>query len=245
MSRETITNHSAASDINEEILSLQKEAFWNEYRSEIYSWFQQNAESLGELYLGALRLIHGPSFLGRVRFVSHAVRDIGNRLPEIISGVRNAHYLPYVNKLDEISKMWEKEGFSLDGSLPISVTKGEKLPSDSIPIPHKVFKKISALIKDHNDGRQRPVDKAKRLFLGPDRELSEISEAIRPVLDQWLSITDWFMRNAHDSGKTDNDVDIREFRRQFDIFEATLGALLRGFFATIGELDEILEEANF
>ena len=245
MSRETITNHSAASDINEEILSLQKEAFWNEYRSEIYSWFQQNAESLGELYLGALRMIHWPSFPGRVRFVSHAVRDIGNRLPEIISGMRDAHNVQYVNKLDEISKVWEKEGFPLDGSLPISVTKGEKLPSDSIPIRHKVFKKISTLIKDHNDGRQRPVDKAKRLFLGPDREPSEISEALRPVIDQWLNITDWFMRKAHDSGKTDNDVDIREFRRQFDIFEATLGALLRGFFATIGELDEILEETNF
>jgi len=81
--------------------------------------------------------------------------------------------------------------------------------------------------------------------LGPDRELSEISEALRPVIDQWLNITDWFMRKAHDSGKADSDVDIREFRRQFDVFEATLGALLRGFFATIGELDEILEETNF
>jgi len=245
MRKETITNHSATPDTSEEIHSFEKEAFWNEYRLEIYSWFKQNAESLGEVYFGALKMIHGPSFPGRVRFISHAVRDIGNRLPEVISGVRNAHNVQYVNKLDEISNMWERAGYPLDGFLPISVTEGEKLPSDSIPIPHKIFRKISALIKDHNDGRQRPVDKAKRLFLGPDRELSEVSEALRPVVDQWLNITDWFMRKAHDSGKTDNDVDIREFRGQFDIFEATLGALLRGFFATIGELDEILEEANF
>ena len=71
-----------------------------------------------------------------------------------------------------------------------------------------------------------------------------MSESLHPVIDQLLQITGWFVGKAHDSGKTDSNVDFKEFRRQFELFETSLGAILRGFFATIGELDEILEEAN-
>ena len=172
------------------------------------------------------------------------MREIRNRLPEIISGIRNTSNVPYVNRLDDIANIWDRQGLPLDGSLPTSVTQYDNIPTDSIPIPRRIFEKMSVLIKEHNDGRIRVVDSAKNLFLGPDRESSVVSESLHPVIDQWLQITGWFVGKAHDSGKTDSNVDFKEFRRQFELFETSLGAILRGFFATIGELDEILEEAN-
>lgn len=49
---------------------------------------------------------------------------------------------------------------------------------------------------------------------------------------------------AHDSGKTDSECKEQEFLAQFELFERTLAALVRGFFITTDELDEILEDAN-
>jgi hypothetical protein len=218
--------------------------YWNNYRAEIYSWFQKDAPSLGELYVSALDMLYVSPLPGWSRFVSHAVREIRNRLPEIISGVRDTSNVQYVNRLDEIASVWDKQGLPLDGSLPTNITQFDNIPTDSIPIPRRIFKKISVLIKEHNDGRIKAVDSAKNLFLGPDREPSVVSESLRPVIDQWLQITGWFVGKAHDSGKTDSNVDFKEFRRQFELFETTLGAILREFFATMSELDEILEEAN-
>lgn len=225
---------------------LETAHYWNEHRAEIYLWFQKDAPSLGELYVGALHMLYEQPLAGWSRFVSHTVREIRNRLPEIISGIRSAGSVQYVNRLDEIAVMWKREGLPLDGSLPTSVTQSNDIPTESIPIPlpHRIFGRISLLINEHDAGRIRSADSAKRLFLGPDREFLEVSDSLRPVINQWLQITGWFMGKAHDSGKTDNSVDIEEFRRQFELFEATLGALLRGFFTTIGELDAILEEAN-
>ena len=224
--------------------TLKSENFWNNNREEIYSWFQKEAPSLGELYAGALTMLYETHLPGWSRFIAHAVREIRNRLPGVISGIEDTGLVQYKNMMDEISRMWEKAGLPLNGSLPISVTKSGKIPTTSKVIPHKILKRVIALIKEHNKGRKKPLDSAKNLFLGPDREISEVHESLRPVIDQWLKITGWFMGKAHDSSKIDSHIDFREFRRQFELFEATLGALLRGFFTTIGELDEILEEAN-
>jgi len=220
------------------------EKFWTEPRREIYSWFQRNAPSLGELYLGSLRIIYIPLFPGRVRFVSHAVREIRNRLPEVISGFRSNPTVQYKNKLDEISKIWKRNGLPIDGSLPQTIAKSEESLSDSIPLPKILYGRISRLVKDHDEARQKPIDAAKRLFSGTTQEDLDLGNNLRPVVDQWLSITKWFVKNAHDSGTVDNDVDQQEFRKNFEIFETTLGALLKGFFATIEDLDEILEDTN-
>jgi hypothetical protein len=225
--------------------SFQVERYFTSHRAELLSWFQRNAPSLGELYWGALRMIYESPFPGRTRFVSYAIREIRNRMPDIISGVKGPPALQYVNKLDEISKAWEKTGFPSDGSLPISFTSSEKLPSSSILVPRRLLQRISALIKEHNDAREKPIDAAKRLFSGITPENLDLGDSLRPVVNQWLTVTEWFVRKVHDSGRVDNDIDAEEFESKFEVFEISLGALLRGFFTTIEELDEILEDANF
>ena len=67
------------------------EASWTPRRVDLRSWLQRNAPSLGELYVGAVLLVFGRPIPGRVRFVAHAVREIRNRLPDVVS--RDPHRL--------------------------------------------------------------------------------------------------------------------------------------------------------
>jgi hypothetical protein len=219
-------------------------AYLTEKRLGILAWFLRNAPSLGELYEGSLKMIYGPVFPGRVRFVSHAVREIRNRLPEVISGFRNKPGLQYKSRLDVISRAWNKNGLPMDGSLPQAITETERNLSDSITLPKIVFREIGKLIKEHNDAREKPIDSAKRLFTGTTEEDVALENNLRPVLDQWLDVTEWFVKKAHDSGQADGSVDPRLLQEKFEIFETTLGAILGSFFSTVEDLDEILEEAN-
>jgi hypothetical protein len=62
------------------------QAYWTHARLELQAWLQRNAASLAELYGGAARLVYDTPLPGRVRFVCHAVREIRNRLPDVLSG---------------------------------------------------------------------------------------------------------------------------------------------------------------
>ncbi len=219
---------------------------WTPARAELRAWLQRNAPSLAELYEGAVRLMYENSLPGQVRFISHAVREIRNRLPDVISGTKGEGQLQYKNRLDDLVKAWRNAGFSLDGSILGSIVSTEPatLPSPDVTLPRHLFLKIVTLIKDHETTRTKPEDAAIRLFEACAPENQQLRDSLRPVVLQWLEVTDWFMRKAHDSGKVDADCDGNEFRRQFELFELALGALVRGFFATVEGLDEILEDAN-
>jgi len=222
----------------------QMEGFWTEARRELKAWFNRNAPSLGELYEGGLRLLFMGDFPGRTRFVAHTVREIRNRLPDVITGVKTGGMVQYKNKLDVISKDWQKAGFPLDGTIPVSVIIEQGFPSVDVPVPRMLFDKIAILIKDHVDARERPEEAAFRLFEGIAPENQELRDTLRPIIRQWLDVTEWFQKKAHDSGAQDNEIDGKEYLRYFELFEATLGALVRGFFNTVEGLDEILEDAN-
>jgi ribosomal protein L25 (general stress protein Ctc) len=217
--------------------------YWNETRRELRAWFERNAPSLGELYEGALRMVFDEKFPGRVRFVSHAVREIRNRLPDVIAGYKSEP-LEYKNRLDEISKLWEKSGLPLDGAIPIKVT-GKELPlTTKVPIPIEVYRKVSKLIRDHIQTREKPKEAAQRLFQAIDPKNKDAEGILRPRIDHWIKITEWFVERAHERGATDDKMGADELKERFEIFEAALSAMLREFFKTEDELDAILEEAN-
>jgi ribosomal protein L25 (general stress protein Ctc) len=217
--------------------------YWNETRRELRAWFERNAPSLGELYEGALRMVFDEKFPGRVRFVSHAVREIRNRLPDVIAGYKSEP-LEYKNRLDEISKLWEKSGLPLDGAIPIKVT-GKELPlTTKVPIPIEVYRKVSKLIRDHIQTREKPKEAAQRLFQAIDPKNKDAEGILRPCIDHWIKITEWFVERAHERGATDDKMGADELKERFEIFEAALSAMLREFFKTEDELDAILEEAN-
>lgn len=219
--------------------------YWTDDRKELRSWFDRNAPSLGELYAGAVYILFSDGFPGRVRFVAHAVREIRNRLPDAIAGPKKSNPLQYVNRLDVIGKKWQQEGFPIDGSQPFKVMADDALPATTdIPIPRSLYSKIALLVREHIQAREKPYEAARRLFQAIDPNNQDAEATLGPRIQQWLECTRWFVKRAHDNGSTDDQVDAQEMQMQFENFEATLFALVRGFFKTLEELDEILEDAN-
>lgn len=215
----------------------------NTLRLELKGWFGRNAPSLGELYEGALHMLYSPRFPGRTRFIAHAAREIANRLPEAITGVKNERF-EWQNKLDRLLKSWDRAGFPIDGSLPEIVTTGSASPSAEFPAPRRFMQELAKLLSEYALSRETNQARARRLFEGVDIRDKGSKEALVPIVTQWLDVTNWFVKVAHDSGRRDIILSINELERHFELFETTLGALTREFFKTIGELDEILENTN-
>ncbi len=106
------------------------------------------------------------------------------------------------------------------------------------------MQEIAVVLSEYAETRETNLEKAKRLFEGVDPQTQASSKAFTPIVTQWLEVTNWFLGVVHDSGKTDARLDTIQLQRHFELFEATLGALTREFFKTIGDLDEILENTN-
>jgi hypothetical protein len=216
-------------------------------RLHLCAWMRRNnAASLAELYEGAVRLLVEAKLPGRVRLISHAVREIRNRLPDVISGTRSTARLDYKSRLDRINKKWQRSGLRLDASLPEGGFEADPgAPrSPNIEVAREVFAEIAGLVKDHEETRTKPLDTAIRLFEACAPENQRIRDTLRPIILQWLRVTDWFMSKAHDSGYVDGDIDETELISQFELFETYLNAMVRGFFTTLDELDAILEDTN-
>jgi len=220
--------------------------YWTPARKELRHWFEINAPSLGELYEGALKMLFSNNFPGRVRFVAHAVREIRNRLPDVVAGQRTGNHLDYVSRIDNLANEWQRHGLPTDGSILIDILPNEISPAGKyVKIHENIYKEVANIVRDHLETREKPYEAAKRLFEAVDPSNKNAEATLRPRITRWRKISEWFMRRAHDSGSTDDLTDIEELRRQFEIFESALVALTGEFFATVEELDEILEEANF
>jgi len=133
-------------------------ACWTSNRNEIRSWLQRNAPSLAELYEGAVILLYEQPLPGRTRYIAHAVREIRNRLPDVIGGPAKKQRLDYTSRIDEIAKLPEAQAL-------ISNHGGKSPPATTtITIDEKLAKKLIRLLQDHHTTRAKPLDAARRLF---------------------------------------------------------------------------------
>jgi hypothetical protein len=70
---------------------------WPRKRRDLLEWLRKTSPSLAEIYEGAVVLLFDRQVPGFSRFVSHAVREIRNRLPGVISGTVSAGRLKSVS----------------------------------------------------------------------------------------------------------------------------------------------------
>jgi hypothetical protein len=207
---------------------------------------------LAELYEGAALLNFEVPLPGHARFVAHAVREIRNRLPFVISGSKTGGNLNYKGRMDQIIERWKGAGFPTDGRIAglLAGSSSAKPKPEEIPMPRGIVGLFAALVADHEETREKPVEAATRLFIGVAPENEKFRDALRPAVAQWLDVTDWFMKKTHDPAtgiSIEVSVDKAELRSRFELFETILLAIVRGFstfFKTTDELDAILEDAN-
>jgi len=208
-------------------------------RLELLAWLRRNAPSLAELYEGAVTmLMTNPP--GHVRLIAHAVREIRNGLPEAVSGPKAGGRLDYTSRVDGILEAWVQAGL-----MPVELTLADlPTPDTTMAVSTTAAKPVLELLRDHQMARERPIEAARRLFVGVAPENQEHADALQPIIQQWLKVTKWFVARAHDNGRCDADCPRDELKRQFGLFEKTLMAVVRGFYTAVSELDEILEDAN-
>jgi hypothetical protein len=207
--------------------------YWTKTRQEIHYWLNLNTSSLANLYEGAVHLIFGIQIPGRLRFISHAVREIRNRLPDSIPKITER--LEYKNEVQNLADIWESNGFGLD-EIPLG--------REEITINSQVFSKIQQLIKKH---KAVPHNNKKRTFLFFELCISENKldqNILDPIVNHYWEITEWFMEQTHDSGKLKLDPDDLKICHQFELFESFLATFSQNFYTTVDKLDEILQEDN-
>ncbi len=218
--------------------------YWPAHRADVRTWLRDNAPSIAELYEGAVYLVFGPPIPGHVRFVAHAVREIRNRLPSIISPPVNGGRLDYPTRLDKITDSWRRNGLLTDTtSVNLGFGTSQGTPSPDITIPRPLFHQIASLLRDHQVARTRTSEAAVGLFQARMPQDQFVLETVLPVVNQWLAVTEWFMGRAHDNGDIDA-VHADQVQAQFELFESFLGALSRSFYDTLEEIDAILADAN-
>jgi hypothetical protein len=218
---------------------------WNPSRVELRDWFRREAPSLGDLYEAAVELLYQQTLPGRIRMIAHAAREIGNRLPDYLSGERVGKRLDYVSRINSIEKNWNNHKQMISPSA--SESSHVSPSSQDISIPIDLYNEIDLLIRNHGVVRQRSLEAAVRLYEGLDPENNmKMGDMLRPVLLQWVEITKWFTGHAHDTGKgiRDGDYDWDEIKGKFELMELSLRSIVGAFFVAVKDLDEILEETN-
>lgn len=226
--------------------SSPSDGYWSEARSGIRAWMANYSESLAELYAGAVEMMYGPEIPGRVRFICHAVREIGNGLPNAVAGAQKRKRLDYASRLDTLNSAWTAQNFELSAQAQGPEHEDLLDSSTETVLPAPIAKDIDVLLRDHREARERPRASANRLFEACAPENRMLRDAYVPMVERWLSIINWFMRKAHDSGEPDRSTDAAEMIDQFDGFEATLCnlAMVRPFFGELDEIDAILDSTN-
>lgn len=218
---------------------------WTADRQELKAWFDRNALTLGELYQGAVEMIHGNQIPGWTWFVCHAVREIRNRLPDAIAGPKAGRNLNYKNRLDAIVKAWSATGLSLDGSTSIAnMAEGPEFPASAdVPLTRELVGQIAELLQDHHDARERPLESATRLFEAVAPENAQLRKTLTPIVQHWIETTNWFVQYVHVRNNGDA-FPCEDLSLKFAAFEGVLKSLVREFFAGIREIDAILQDAN-
>ncbi|MBD3386397.1 hypothetical protein GF407_15915 [candidate division KSB1 bacterium] len=219
--------------------------YFNPTRNELLLWFKKKAPTLGELYHGCLKILYIDCRIpGWVRFVSHGVREIRNRLPHVVAGIEEDSRYNSTPQVNEISNLWEKHSFTFDGSPPVTIQNNDEPEDTSIHISFELYKRISIFIGDHKRVSLKNKEKAIRLFNFMIGEETAI-ESNDPIIHHWWNTTEYFMKYAHESSHfIENSSSRKEFYNKFETFEFVLSGLVKKFYKTTEDLDAILAETN-
>ena len=140
--------------------------------------------------------------MSRMQELVRAVREIRNRLPQEVSGLKSAGRLGYTSRMDELSTLWKREA-GVHGKSPQAGDEQVGSAAPGIVVSKRMAKKIAALVDDHERARARPRDAAMRLFEGVAPRNQKYRDSVRPVVLQWMEVCNWFMERTHESGSRD------------------------------------------
>jgi hypothetical protein len=208
---------------------------WSAKRRELLNWFRENAAPLAEAYEGAVRMLLDERFPVRIHFISHAVRDISDRLPYILDPQKPASHVQYAQHLAKIEPLWR---------LPqATAVDGQMTETDSVAIGSRVALLIDRLVDEHRKRGER-VSHYERLFRYLMRNEPSSVHVNERLAQDFKKVREWFMDLTHLRATSAPSVDESELKAKFGAFEGMLHSFVGDFFTGTAELDEILRQAN-
>ncbi|MDZ7970424.1 MAG: AAA-like domain-containing protein [Nostoc sp. DedSLP03] len=223
------------SSLSSDLDSIAAPSYWTITRNSIYSWLNVNASPLAELYKGIVCLIFEKKIPGQLKFLSHAVSEIRNQLPNYISAENNSITFNYKDELDNLLQIWQNSGFEVEQSYPIN---------HDININSQLFNHIQQILNRHKASNNATKEKTIHFFELCIAENKPVRDTLIPIVEQWWNVTEWFIQRADDSGENEQNHSEQELRNKYEIFESFLGVIAQKFFKTTDEIDKILREAN-
>jgi len=215
-----------------------KQNYLTPQRQELIRWFEDRAPSFVDGYVGAIRLLHMPTFPGRVHFACHVVRDIYRHLPKALgieSLPRPAEIFPKMVK--KLKKLW-------DDNPPNSKLSEDEVNSD-YPVSPEVYLYLEKIIRKSSEiEMQSTVGKhlVIALFRSSDRREDEF---IHPwIIKAFDAEYKFFVARAHLSISVDKIPDNEDLVKHFEAFERAFHSLVGPYFSGKEELDDILQDTN-
>lgn len=202
-------------------------------RQQLLRWFRATAPSLSDAYAGAVLMIEDVAFPGRLSFVAHAVRDILNRLPEVLDPQVQQPQIDYVQSCDRMLAMWPGLG---------QLGQVQQQALEPVLIEYGLAVIIHDLLERHRGSRRRP-SKAELLFRILMRNDPSGGDVNRRLVADLRDTQAWFMRHTH---LRVNPIECSEedLKTWFRSFELMLHSFVGEFYTATEELDSVLDKAN-
>ena len=218
--------------------------YWTEKRAKIYEWMMvNNLPSYADLYKGAVVNLFDQT-PGYVRFVAHAVRDIGNGMAAHKLG-RQRKQVDYVNMVGRLATQWKASGLPKGTETLMPSEDIIAVSADgSLYLSKEVVGHIQQLLREHEEGRRRSEETAFLFFLAFLPNSTQRNTLPQAYIDMWQGIQKWFVANCHENGKMPSKEVKGQIQAKFEQLEEILCSVANRYTNTIKTVNEILDRAN-
>jgi hypothetical protein len=236
---------------------------WTPRRQQVHDRLAGKAPPLAGLYASAVFLLHHPAWPGRHYLLGHAVREIGQRLPDFLDPRRRPR-AEMDAALQAFAAVWSGAGLPITETEPpasstslqegddstLAAPSGPSTP-ESLVLPTDVAQAASKLVGAHQQGSTNNFRKAASIILAspvPDRMATAEEASPGDTRDAtvllWTRTVDWFVDFTHVSATRKVLPPEEELARRFDIVENIIEAILAPWYEVLDDLDDALAAAN-
>jgi hypothetical protein len=211
-------------------------------QKQVFFWLNDTLKMPGfaEVYSGAVHFLNTkPS--GYITFVSHAGRDLMNRLAADWLNVESGGWVDYRKLVREIHRHWESD---LNNVQSLEKPKGPVEKETVIKVPVDACLAVEDLLRQHKQGNER-ADRQDLCFFQAFLDYHNIDMTPKNFLSEWKQARAFFLSKTHLSSTRVDDADAAvKLEEHFRFLDGMLLVAAKSEYERIKELDEILDATN-